>query len=383
MGGGEDCSSQPSPRNPRIGCLPRWVWPLSANSLLWDFPQRASSLWVSVSPASYRKPGCGDVGTRKVRQEWKTLCRLLRAVLPGVARPWLPNRAHSGPGPPSLRLSLPPGRSPSLLPLPPCPGGALAPGMLCAADSLINSRLCGRPARTGRAPVAPAPAAPLPQVSVCPRACLGERGAPLRGGVCGASSGLVRLCVCIRGYTVCAFACLCFSGSALGIRATLCGCPCRGCVCVCAWQSLLASQTVASLSLLAPRGLGLLVPALGTSWLVPREGGWGPTPCPGGPGACSLCDWRSYPATSFGALEGQEAPRVMGEGSKAALWLPFLSTAQISTQNSPAGAGKGLGGTGPERGHQLPKVTQLSHEPLGSLSLWASVPQAPRQTTQS
>lgn len=251
----------------------------------------------SVSPPVIRgNPApfpCGEVDTRKIRQGRRKPCgRSHLGVHDGGRRPCsgFPSGLTRVQAPlPPGRLSLPPS-------FPPCPRGALAPGMLRAADSLINSRLCGRPARTGRAPLAPARAAPLPQVSACPRACPGAGGASAGGGgdgsraracgsesVCvGASSGFVRLCVCMGGCDPRVFACLFFKGSALAICAAL-RVPLSGDV----WAvppSLLDSRPLSGLALLA---LGFQVPALGTSQLGPREGGCGLTPCLGGPGGAA------------------------------------------------------------------------------------------------
>ena len=213
---------------------------------------------------SYRKPGpvppprCGhtggQAGTESPLQTVKcrAVCRhSQRGGCAGRGGAGLALASHrgsprSGPPPPS-RSALPPSFPP------PCPRGALAPGMLRAADSLINSRLCGRPARTGRAPLAPAPAAPLPQVSVCPSACLGARGAPLRGvgkprapggrqPVCvGASLGFVRLCVCVGGYDPCVFWPVCSPQALLWVFVPPCVCPCGG-MCVAVLPSLLDSR---------------------------------------------------------------------------------------------------------------------------------------------
>lgn len=153
-----------------------------------------------------------------------------------VQRP-LPSR-------PALPLSLPPYPPPWQL-------GTLAPGMPRAADSLINSRLCRRPGRTGRARTGPgAHSHPSPR-SVCARvcACAREGGRPCREwgshthlgrGVCVLACGkvflgFVWLCVGILGCDLNASACLYSPGSALGICATLCVPLWMG-VCVCVSQ---------------------------------------------------------------------------------------------------------------------------------------------------
>lgn len=46
----EDWSGQQNPLNPCLGPFPPWSG-LSATNLLWDFVQKASSIWASVSPA--------------------------------------------------------------------------------------------------------------------------------------------------------------------------------------------------------------------------------------------------------------------------------------------------------------------------------------------
>jgi hypothetical protein len=150
--------------------------------------------------------------------------------------PWLPSRLHSVRPAPSFPPS---SLSPSLL----------APSMPCA-DSLINSRLCRRLVRTGRVRTGPSAHRILPQVSMqLPSGSVDALGGGRHRGEWGrvtwGRAGCVcawlplsfaRLCVCIHGYDLCVFACLCSLGS--GFCATLsvplwihvCVCVC---VCVC------------------------------------------------------------------------------------------------------------------------------------------------------
>ena len=110
---------------------------------------------------------------------------------PGGAWPGFPPGLRSGPAPPPF-----PVRSPSL---PPCHHGAPAPGMPRAADSLINSLLCGRLARTGRARTGPCVHPHPSPRSVCARVCACARALG-RGRPCrewGSYTHLGELCVCV------------------------------------------------------------------------------------------------------------------------------------------------------------------------------------------
>lgn len=150
---------------------------------------------------------------------------------------WLPIRAPLWPAPPPFLV-----RSPTSLPpcLPSRSAGALAPGMLRAADSLINSRLCRRLARTGRAPPAWAPTHTQPSArSVCaPVLVCMLGGCPVRSGeatwpwvlrvcvcVCVRVSWGLCGCVCTCGYDLHVFACL-YSQALLWVFVPRCVCLC-------------------------------------------------------------------------------------------------------------------------------------------------------------